>query len=342
MSQRKEETRVVKDYESIEETMYYIIKYRGKGKLIDYLLKIKWKSIKFIEGRESTYLPIYLKPYVEKFNRDLGKRNLILTEFKEKITNNALSSINTDFTKIQNNLSQNLANIHILFIDYFLKKLEYLKESQLFELQITTVKDLISHLSRNITSEKQQEIRELQDKKRKREKEEKERKAEERKQARKEKREFEEEKKSEREIIYYEIKSKDLLSKNLIPSGFELYFTLLNDYSENEIKFSDIENIEEKDIESKLNNFRREMRETEDEKKLRRIKSDYENLREKYEEYHKRKREITTKQYRRKLSRLSEKIEKDAMKYTKKIIKEIYEYEEDSIVDYKERKGLFG
>lgn len=342
MSQRREESRVVKDYESIEETMYYIIKNRGKEKLIDYLLKIKWKNVKFIEDRESTYLPKYLKPYVEKHNNDVGKRNVILNDFKNDLTNKALATINSDFQKIQTNVTQNLANIHILFTDYFLEKLEYLKESQLFEIQIATVRDLLSHISRNISVEKQQEIRELEDERRELEKEERKRKDEERKQARKEKRELKEEIEPERKIIYYEISSKEILSKNLIPSGFELYFQKLNEYSENMIKFSDIERIEEEDIEGKLNNLRREMRESEDEKERRKIKSDYERLREKYEDYHKRKREIQSKQYRRKLSRQQEKLEKDAVKYTKKVVKEIYEYEEKSIVDYKEKKGLFG
>lgn len=328
MSQKREETKIVKDYESIEETMYYIIKNRGKKKLIDFLLKIKWKSVDFFEGRNSTYIPMYLKPYVEKYDRDLGKKTVVLNDFKEDLTNKALYTIDSDFLKIQDNVSQNLANIHILLIDYFLEKLGYLKETQLFELQITTVRDLISLLSTNITVEKREEIRELQEKKKK---EEKERKAEE-----------EKEKEPEREIVYYEIKSKDLLSKNLIPSGFELSFMVLNDYSENEIKYSDIETVEEEDIENKLNNLRKRMRETEDEKELRNIKSDYDSLREKYEEYHKRKREIITKQYRRKLSRLLEKLEDDAVKYTKKVIKEIYNYEKDSIVEYKQSKGLFG
>jgi hypothetical protein len=330
MSQKREETRIIKDYESIEETMYYIVKNRGKGELIDYLLKIKWKDVKRVEGRNSTYIPKYLKPYVEKHDNDLGKFTIILNEFKNDLTNKALTIIDSDFLKIQNNVDQSLASIHILFIEYFLEKLKYLKENRIFELQIATVKELITLLYRNITVEKQQEIREFQKREREKEKEEKEQRKE------------NDKKREERKVVYYEIKSKDLLVINLIPSGFKILFSILNNYTENTIKFSEIEFIEENDIERSLNALREGIRNAKDEKLKRRLTNDYDKSRKKYEEYHKTKREILTKQYRVKLSKALEKIEKDAVKYTKKIIKEIYKYEENSFLEYKEGKGLFG
>jgi len=320
----KEEEKIVKDLGSIQKNIFFILKEKGHQILLDYLIGIKWQSIKFSQIAGKYYMPEYFKDFIEAEKMDVSRFGIALDTFKKYLTDQAVKNLDQDWYALNPQFTESLSNIHLVFKEYFMEKLNYMKIHLLFEFQYKNVNQIINNLYRslppNLKAIYQNLIKE---------------KAEAKKNQPKTK------EKPKAEIVFYKLNKDEILDPNFVPIKFELLFDCLNDIKIQEISYSELKGIQQKMDENF--NFLQSQYEKETKPEVKKkLENQLKSFKKNRENYYRQEYRLKIEQFRKQIQRIMRKVEVEAIKYTKKIMKIVYDYEQNLVREYGKRGGIFG
>ncbi|MFX1453790.1 MAG: hypothetical protein ACFFDB_00310 [Promethearchaeota archaeon] len=316
-------------YGSIEENLYNILMERGKEILNDFIIsKLKLKKFKAVRDLGVLYIPEEMKKNLIFPNPELKIERSIndfIRDYKDEIVN----SLDVDWVEISTSLKDQFGAIHIDFQTYFLKKFDYLRRSSLFQYNLKVVKDLVDLLYRSSPPgwKKGWNDQVAEDRLKSREQREEDRKAG--------------ISKPSVEIKYYSLNNNNVLEQGYIPIKFKLLFDVLKNYKAYTIAFTEISRLENEIFYKNLDYLQSSLNKITDPKDKKEHEKKIEDAKSIIEKYKTQKYRITVENHRKTMAGILAKIENLAIRTNKKFLKMLYEYHQNSIRGYVEKRSPF-